>query len=138
MDLAGAIEQSAAQVVVTGTLPVVRGERARLVQMFENLVANAIKFHGTEPPRVEISASRNGAEWLFTVADNGIGIEPQYADRIFVIFQRLHGRGEYPGTGIGLALCKKIAESHGGRIWFDSRPGEGATFYWTMPADVEP
>ena len=135
IDLAAAIEESGASIVVTGTLPTVRGEWARLVQLFENLIGNGIKFHGKEPPRVEISAVSDGTAWRFAIADNGIGIEPQYADRIFTLFQRLHGRAEYPGTGIGLAICKKIVESYGGTLCFDSRPDEGTTFYWTMPKE---
>jgi len=115
-------------------LPTVHGELLMLVQLFENVVGNAIKFHGSEPPRVEVRAARGDGEWQFSVTDNGIGIEPEYADRVFAPFQRLHSREEYPGTGIGLALCKKIVDTHGGRIWLDSRPGEGTTFHWTLPA----
>jgi PAS domain S-box-containing protein len=136
IDLAAAIEESGASIMVTGTLPTVRGEWARLVQLFENLIGNGIKFHGKEPPRVDISAVPDGTGWRFAVADNGIGIEPQYADRIFALFQRLHSRAEYPGTGIGLAVCKKIVESYGGTLRFDSRPDEGTTFYWTMPKEA--
>ena len=135
-DLATAIEESGASIMVTGTLPTVRGEWARLVQLFENLIGNGIKFHGKEPPRVDISAVPEGTGWRFAVADNGIGIEPQYADRIFALFQRLHSRAEYPGTGIGLAVCKKIVEGYGGTLRFDSRPDEGTTFYWTMPKEA--
>jgi PAS domain S-box-containing protein len=135
IDLAGAIEDKGASIVVTGTLPTVRGEWARLVQLFENLIGNGIKFHGKEPPRIEISATPDGAGWRFAVADNGIGIDPQYADRVFALFQRLHSRAEYPGTGIGLAVCKKIVEGYGGTLRFESGPDEGTTFYWTMPKE---
>ena len=135
-DLAAAIEETGAQ-LVTGELPTVRGELPQLVQLFENLVSNAIKFRGREPPRVEVTAVRGDGEWQFSVADNGIGIEPQYADRIFVIFQRLHSRDEYPGTGIGLAICKKIVETHGGKIWLSPQPGQGTRFCWTIPAARE-
>jgi len=137
-NLAAAIEESGAKVVVAGGLPTVRGGRTRLEQLFENLISNSVKFHGAEAPRVVVSAERDGAEWRFAIADNGIGIDSQYADRIFAVFQRLHTRAEYPGTGIGLALCKKIVEAYGGRIWFDSRPGAGTTFSWTMLAGAGP
>ena len=122
------------QAVVThDPLPTVVADSTQLTQLFQNLVSNAIKFRGDQPPRVHLSAARNENEWVFAVRDNGIGVDPQYADRIFVIFQRLHTSADYPGTGIGLALCKKIVERHGGRIWVDSHPGQGATFYFTLP-----
>ncbi len=132
-DLGAAIEDEHA-VVTRGDLPTVLGDAGQLSQLFQNLIGNAIKFHGERAPRVAVAAERRDDEWLFTVRDNGIGIEPEYADRIFVIFQRLHSRAEYPGTGIGLAICKKIVERHGGRIWMESTPGEGTTFYFTLPA----
>lgn len=127
-----AIERHQA-VVTHGPLPSVIGDGMQLAQLFQNLISNAIKFHGDQPPRVHLSATQQENEWVFAVRDNGIGIDPQYADRIFVIFQRLHTPAEYPGTGIGLALCKKIVERHGGRIWVDSHPGQGAMFYFTLP-----
>ena len=101
-------------------------------QLFQNLIANGIKFCRDRRPEISVGAERHGAEWTFFVRDNGIGIDPQYADRIFLIFQRLHKREEFAGTGIGLAICKKIVERHGGRIWLESTPGQGTTFYFTF------
>jgi PAS domain S-box-containing protein len=129
----GPAMEEAGATVTHDPLPVVVGDPGQLGQLLQNLVANAVKFRGDEPPRVHVSAERGDGHWTFTVRDNGIGIDPEYADRIFVIFQRLHTRNEYPGTGIGLAICKKIVERHGGRIWFDSVPGEGTTFRFTIP-----
>jgi PAS domain S-box-containing protein len=129
-----AIEDNGA-VVTHDPLPTVTGDNPELVELFQNLIGNAIKFRGDEPPRVHVSASRNGNEWTFSVRDNGIGIAPEYAERIFVIFQRLHSREEYPGTGIGLAISQKIVERHGGRIWMESEPEKGTTFYFTLPKE---
>jgi signal transduction histidine kinase len=131
-DLQIAVEESRA-VVTRDPLPTVLADRVQLGQLFQNLIGNAIKFHGEEPPRVYVSAERRLNEWLFSIRDNGVGVDPEYAERIFVIFQRLHNRGEYPGTGIGLAICKKIVERHGGRIWVVSQTGQGATFHFTLP-----
>ncbi|WP_455389284.1 sensor histidine kinase, partial [Petrachloros mirabilis] len=130
--LSDAIEESGA-VVAADPLPVIRGDDTQLTQLFKNLISNAIRFHGAVPPRVHISAERKEQAWVFSVRDNGIGIDPKYAERIFIIFKRLHGRRKYPGTGIGLAICKKIVERHGGRIWVESELGKGATFYFTIP-----
>jgi light-regulated signal transduction histidine kinase (bacteriophytochrome) len=120
--------------LVQGKLPPVMADETQLIQLFQNLVGNALKFRGQTPPRVLVEAEREGPMWRFTVEDNGIGIEPQYYERIFIIFQRLHGKEEYAGTGIGLAICKKIVERHGGRIGLDSQPGQGTTFWFTLPA----
>jgi PAS domain S-box-containing protein len=114
-------------------LPVVMADESQIVQVFQNLIANGIKFHGTEAPRIHISAAEKGNEWVFSVRDNGIGIAPEYHSRLFVIFQRLHGHDQYPGTGIGLAVCKRIVERHGGRIWVESEADKGSTFYFTLP-----
>ena len=127
------IEQSGA-VVTHDALPAIKTDEAQLTQVFQNLVGNAIKYRRAESPRVHVSASRNGGnEWIFSVRDNGLGIDPQYFDRIFVLFQRLHGRDEFEGTGIGLAICKKILERLGGRIWVESQPEKGSTFYFALP-----
>jgi len=131
-DLAVAIAESGA-VVTRDPLPTVLGDAGQLEHLFQNLVSNAIKFRSEEEPRVHITARRKRTEWLFSVRDNGIGIDSRYSQRIFVVFQRLHAREERPGTGIGLAISKKIVERHGGRIWVESRPGEGATFHFTIP-----
>lgn len=127
IDEAGATVSGAA-------LPAVWGDPRQLERLLTNLVGNALKFRAATPPTIDVSARRTGRQYTFTVADNGIGIDPQYADRIFVIFQRLHLREEYPGTGMGLAICKKIVERHGGRIWVESAPGAGARFHFTLPA----
>jgi signal transduction histidine kinase len=131
-NLAAAIEQSRT-IITNDDLPTVRADASQLVQLFQNLIANSIKFHGKDIPRVHVSAQDHGREWVFSIRDNGIGIESQYADRVFLIFQRLHTRQEYPGTGIGLAICKRIVERHGGKIWFESEPGKGSTFFFAIP-----
>jgi light-regulated signal transduction histidine kinase (bacteriophytochrome) len=131
-NLYAAIQESRA-IVTNDDLPTVRADAGQLLQVFQNLIANALKFHGTDSPRIHVSARDAGHEWVFSVRDNGIGIDPQYKESLFVIFRRLHTRQEYPGTGIGLAVCKRIVERHGGRIWFESEPGKGTTFFFTAP-----
>ncbi|ARV57378.1 PAS domain S-box protein [Nostocales cyanobacterium HT-58-2] len=131
-----AIQESGA-VVTRDTLPKVMGDPTQLTQLFQNLIGNAIKFRSEQLPQIHIGVERTEEKWRFAVRDNGIGIEPQYAERVFVIFQRLHTRDKYPGTGIGLAICKKIVERHGGGIWIESQPKQGATFFFTIPDKVE-
>ena len=128
-----AIDESSA-IVTRTALPTVTADESQLVELFQNLISNAIKFHGKKPSEIHVDAEQKKKHWLFSVRDNGIGIDPQYFDRIFLIFQRLHNRKEYPGTGIGLTVCKKIVERHGGRIWVESEPGKGTTFFFTLPA----
>jgi chemotaxis family two-component system sensor kinase Cph1 len=115
-------------------MPRVVADVSQLTQLLQNLIGNALKFHGGEKPQIHIGAERRNDEWVVSVRDNGIGISPEFFDRIFVIFQRLHGKQEYPGTGIGLAVCKKIVERHGGAIWVESESGKGATFLFTLSA----
>jgi signal transduction histidine kinase len=143
-NLATAIEESGAQVEIDGPLPRVRGDRSLLTALLQNLFANAVKFRAEQPPQVRLSVRRtatdDGADdsYTFTVADNGIGVAPRYADRIFVIFQRLHPKEEYSGTGIGLAMCRKIVEFHGGQIWLEAdEQASGARFHFTLPVPQE-
>lgn len=142
------IQESEAE-ISTDPLPAVVGDATLLTQLFQNLIGNGLKFRRESPPRIHISAQSLAStesdcldstdrEWTFSVADNGIGFDPQYTDRIFRIFQRLHTRDEYPGAGIGLAICKKIIERHGGQIWAESEPGQGSIFFFTLPADQPP
>jgi PAS domain S-box-containing protein len=128
------IEERNAQ-ITHDPLPTVFADETQLTQLFQNLIGNALKFHGERPLTVHTSVERRVNEWVFSVSDNGIGIEPDYYDRIFQIFQRLHTQREYPGTGIGLAVCKKIVDRHGGRMWVKSAPGVGSTFYFTLPIE---
>jgi light-regulated signal transduction histidine kinase (bacteriophytochrome) len=129
------IEDSGA-LVTNDPLPAITSDDTQLVQVFQNLVGNAIKYHGASTPLVHVSAVKNAdKEWIFSVRDNGLGIAPQYFERIFTIFQRLHGKHEFGGTGIGLAICKKIVEQLGGRIWVESELEKGSTFHFALPVN---
>lgn len=130
-NLQAAIEEKNAEVTFD-TLPVIHADSSQIAQVFQNLISNAIKFHGEKPPKVHISARERERDWLFSIADNGIGIEKEFMSKIFIMFRRLHGRGEYPGSGIGLTICKRIVERHGGQIWVESHPDEGSTFHFTI------
>lgn len=131
-NLAAEVEAAGAR-VTRDHLPVVPGFPREFVQLFQNLVGNALKFRGEDPPQVHVGVQEGPQKWVFSVRDNGIGIDPASAEKVFGLFERLHGPAQYPGTGLGLALCKKIVESHGGRIWVESAPGQGATFFFTVP-----
>ena len=124
-------------VVTRDPLPELWCDPTQIARVFQNLIVNAAKFRGTDPPKIHVGARREGDEWVFSVKDNGIGIDPEYFDRIFVIFQRLQSRVEYEGTGMGLAIGKRIVERHGGRIWVESQLGAGSTFYFTLPAELK-
>lgn len=114
-------------------LPNVNADASQLIQLFQNLISNAIKFNENKIPEIKIQATQKDKEWLFSVSDNGIGVDKQFSERVFLMFQRLHTYKEYPGTGIGLAICKKIVERHGGKIWVESEIGKGSIFYFTIP-----
>jgi len=134
--LASAIQESGA-VVTHAELPAVWADRTQVAQVFQNLIGNALKFRGKEPPSISVQVEKADQQWLFDVTDNGIGIAPESAENVFVIFQRLHTRTDYPGNGIGLAICKKIVERYGGRIWIEPRAGSGTTFKFTLPARAD-
>jgi len=131
-NLRAATEESGA-VVTNDPMPTLDADEVQLAQLFQNLIGNALKFRSASVPRIHVGVTEGAEEWTFEVRDNGIGIEPQYYERIFMVFQRLHNKGEYPGTGIGLAICKKVVERHGGRIWVTSSPGQGSSFHFTLP-----
>jgi len=131
-DLEASIKESKAKIKID-RLPIVQANPREINQLFQNLISNGIKFRGKDTPCIEINAQSQQQQWLISVKDNGIGIEPQYQDKIFQIFQRLHSLEEYPGTGVGLAICQKIVERHGGSIWVESQPNRGSTFYFTLP-----
>jgi light-regulated signal transduction histidine kinase (bacteriophytochrome) len=123
--------------VTCGELPTVLGERSQLVRLLQNLIDNGIKYHGERTPRVHVAAVKNGGEWVFSVQDNGIGIAPKHKERIFDIFHRLHTQQAYAGTGIGLAVCRRVVHRHGGELWVESKPGEGSVFYFTITDRTE-
>jgi PAS domain S-box-containing protein len=131
-DLQTSIEESGAQ-IINGPLPTVLADQRQLSQVFQNLIANSIKYRRSEPPKIEISAEQSGSNWLFSFKDNGIGFEMKYAERIFLVFQRLHGRTQYSGSGIGLGICQRVIERLGGTIWATGESGQGATFQFTIP-----
>ena len=131
-NLQSSIQEKGAE-IVHGKLPTVRADAAQLAQLFQNLIGNALKFHGEATPKIHVDARRVGDYWQFSVRDNGIGIDAKFQNQIFEVFQRLHAQKEYAGTGIGLAICKRIVDRHGGRIWVESEPEQGATFHFTIP-----
>jgi light-regulated signal transduction histidine kinase (bacteriophytochrome) len=131
-NLKAAIEENGA-VITSDPLPTVIGDDTQLIQLFQNLVGNAVKFHGDLPAKVHVTARPESDKWLFSVRDNGIGIPSEHTEHVFLIFQRLHSREKYPGTGIGLAICRRIVERHGGKIRVESKIGEGSVFYFTLP-----
>jgi light-regulated signal transduction histidine kinase (bacteriophytochrome) len=131
-NLAQGLAESGAA-VTHDPLPVVLADAGQLEQLLQNLIGNAVKFRGSEKPRIHVGVKAQSAEWVFSVRDNGIGIDPRFSEQIFEIFQRLHSIGKYAGSGVGLAICKKIVERHAGRIWVESAAEQGATFYFTLP-----
>jgi light-regulated signal transduction histidine kinase (bacteriophytochrome) len=133
-DLQVKLEEHDATVTAAADLPTVEGDASQLRQVLQNLLDNAIEFSGEEPPRVHVGAERDGGTWLVSVADEGIGIDPEHTDSVFEVFERLHTHDEHPGTGIGLALCERIVERHSGDIWTESEPGEGSTLTFILPA----
>jgi light-regulated signal transduction histidine kinase (bacteriophytochrome) len=135
--LRSAVEESGA-VITHGPLPSVAADVPQMMRLFQNLLGNAIKFRGERPPRIHVAAEIKGDDWLFSVRDNGIGMERKNLERIFVVFQRLHASNVYPGTGVGLSICKKIVERFGGTIWVESELGNGSTFYFTLPQKRTP
>ena len=116
-------------------MPIVMGDRSQLVQLLHNLVGNGIKYRGARTPKISVSADRVDINWVFVVRDNGIGVDSRHYERIFEVFQRLHDQSEYPGTGIGLAICRRVVNAHGGKIWLESQVGLGSNFYFSIPAD---
>ena len=132
MNLQSSVQDTNAQ-ITCDELPTVAGDKPQLVQLLQNLISNAIKFHDEPPPKIHISAKQKDGHWVVSIRDHGIGVAPKYHDRIFEFFRRIHSRDRFPGTGIGLAICKRVVERHGGRIWVESTLGEGSTFFFTLP-----
>ena len=128
-----AIEENNAVIIPNNSLPAISGDYSQMTQLFQNLIGNAIKYRSSETPQIHISATKEVDNWLFSIKDNGLGIDPKYADNVFKIFRRLHSNSEYEGTGVGLAITKRIIERHNGQIWVESEPGNGSTFYFTLP-----
>jgi light-regulated signal transduction histidine kinase (bacteriophytochrome) len=126
-------EENSAEIDVQKPLPTIIGDESQMMHVFQNLIANGIKFNDKDSPKISILAEQDEDGWIFSVSDNGIGIAPKYQAQIFEIFKRLHDKDEYPGTGIGLAICQKIIERHGGKIWIESKQGEGSIFYFNIP-----
>jgi light-regulated signal transduction histidine kinase (bacteriophytochrome) len=136
--LTQAVEESGAS-ITHDPMPTIQVDRGQMVRLFQNLIGNALKYRKpNQPPKIHVSAEQAGSEWVITVEDNGIGFDPEYAGTIFMPFKRLHQVGEYPGSGVGLAICKRIVEAHGGRIWAESKPGKGASFRFTLPVEGRP
>jgi light-regulated signal transduction histidine kinase (bacteriophytochrome) len=136
--LTQAVEESGAS-VTHDPMPTIQVDRGQMVRLFQNLIGNALKYRKpNQPPKIHVSAEQTGREWVITIEDNGIGFDPEYASTIFMPFKRLHQVAEYPGSGVGLAICKRIVEAHGGRIWAESKPGEGASFRFTLPVEGRP
>jgi light-regulated signal transduction histidine kinase (bacteriophytochrome) len=133
LNLEASISESNAA-ITSDPLPSLMASEATLIQLFQNLLGNALKYRSKEPPKIHVSAVRDGSEWVFSVRDNGIGIDPQHARQIFGVFKRLHPHDKYPGTGIGLAICQKIVERYGGRIWVESQLGQGSDFKFAIPS----
>ncbi len=126
------VEENSEEKITKANLPMVMGDKSQLMQLFMNLIGNGMKYHGDEPVHIHVDAYQNESSWVISVEDNGIGMEEQYFDKIFEIFRRLHNKTDYPGTGIGLALCRRIVHRHGGEIWVESEPGKGSKFYISL------
>jgi len=138
LELSFALEERSVDLKIDTQLPTVACDKVRMRELFKNLISNAVKYNDKPQPQIQISCRTDNGDFTFSVRDNGIGIDPEYHDKIFKIFQRLHHREEYEGTGVGLAICKKVVEAHGGRIWVESAPGQGTAFLFTIPRAPDP